>query len=142
MYTANGQCNGVNCVESLQYCNIYARLPAKAAGQGCRARLPGKAAGQGCRARLPGKAAGQDCRARLPGKAAGQDCRARLPGKTAGQDFRARIPGKAACNGAICWKHGKIGQYCSILINVSAPRTRTTKQNLDPRHVVRTYQRG
>jgi hypothetical protein len=34
-----------------------AKLPGKAAGQGCRARLPGKAAGQGCRARLPGKAA-------------------------------------------------------------------------------------
>jgi hypothetical protein len=46
-------------------CNISARLPGKAAGQGCRARLPGKAAGQGCQARLPGKSAGQGCRPRL-----------------------------------------------------------------------------
>jgi hypothetical protein len=58
----------------LKVCNFSARIPGKAAGQGCRARLPGKAAGQGCRARLPGKAAGQGCRIRLPDKAAGQGC--------------------------------------------------------------------
>jgi hypothetical protein len=51
----------------------------------------------GFRARLPGKAAGQGCRARLPGKAAGQGCRARLPGKSAGQGFRARLPGNVTC---------------------------------------------
>jgi hypothetical protein len=94
----------VNCGEILNQtagnsaCNISARLPGKAAGQGCRARLPGKAAGQGCRARLPRKAAAQGCRARLPGKAAGQGCRARLPGKAAGQGCWARLPG----NGGIC----------------------------------------
>jgi hypothetical protein len=31
--------------------NFSARLPGKAAGQGCRTRLPDKAAGQGCRTR-------------------------------------------------------------------------------------------
>jgi hypothetical protein len=53
---------------------LRAKLPGKAAGQGCWARLPGNAAGQGCRARLPGKAARQGFRARLPGKAVGQGC--------------------------------------------------------------------
>jgi hypothetical protein len=49
----------------LKVCNFSARIPGKAAGQGCRARLPGKAAGQGCRARLPDKTTGQGCRAKL-----------------------------------------------------------------------------
>jgi hypothetical protein len=44
-----------------------ARLPEKAAMQGCRARLSGKAAGQGCRARLQGKAA--ECMVKLDNNA-------------------------------------------------------------------------
>jgi hypothetical protein len=76
-----------------------ARLPGKAAGQGCLARLPGKAAGQGCRARLPGKSAGKVCRASLQGKSARQGRQASLPGKAAGQGCRARLPSKAAGQG-------------------------------------------
>jgi hypothetical protein len=60
------------------YYNLYYFCRSRLPVQGCRARLPGKAAGQGCR---PGKIAGQGCRARLPGKAAGQGCRARMLGK-------------------------------------------------------------
>jgi hypothetical protein len=77
---------------------------------------------------LPGKTAGQDYRERLPGKAAGQGSRSRLPGKAAGQCCRARLHAMVQ----YAEKHGEIGPKCSILINVSA-RTRTTKQNLDPR---------
>jgi hypothetical protein len=50
----------------MQYCMpAYGRNSLQTFLQGWWARLPGKAAGQGCRARLPGKAAGQGCRARL-----------------------------------------------------------------------------
>jgi hypothetical protein len=38
----------------------------------------------------------------------------RLSGKAVGQGCRARLSGKGPCNGAICWKHGEIGQKCSI----------------------------
>jgi hypothetical protein len=55
--------------------------------QGWRARLPVKAAGQGCQ---------QGCRARLPSMAAQQGCQARLPSKAARQGWRARLSGKAA----------------------------------------------
>jgi hypothetical protein len=39
----------INCRPKSGYyaCNLSARLPGKATGQGYRARLPGKAAGQG-----------------------------------------------------------------------------------------------
>jgi hypothetical protein len=67
---AGKACNKLPAYGRKKACNYAGRLLmlqyfCKAAG----ARLPGKAAGQGCRARLPGKAAGQGCRARLPGKA-------------------------------------------------------------------------
>jgi hypothetical protein len=55
--------------QGLQVCSVIAwyylviaRLPAKSAGQVCRACLPGKSAGQVCRASLPGRSAGQVCR--------------------------------------------------------------------------------